>query len=259
MQDRTKYLFICMNLYFCSDKLQEKLPHMKDILGQALLDYYHGAAGRLWIHNRYGPKEAMPVKTYFRPPEVFTGLERMALQCCRGKILDIGAAAGSHALWLQQNGKQITTLDSSPGAVEVMRLRGIEHVLQQDIFEFNTARFDTLLLLMNGIGLAGTLAGLRKLLQHAKSLLRPGGQLLFDSSDVAYIYDGNPPDDGKYYGEIAYRYEYKKQHTEWFEWLYADKQCMAAIAAEEGWQMTCLMDDEYDQYLAKLVPVKKKK
>jgi SAM-dependent methyltransferase len=230
---------------------------MEDVLGQALMDYYQGHfTGRLWIHNQYGAKEAMPVPVYFRSPEAFTGIEKLALQLCRGKILDIGAAAGSHALWLQQNGKKITALDISPLAVAVMQARGLTSVVQQDIFRFSGSRFDTLLLLMNGIGLAGTIAGLRRLLQHSSRLLRKDGQLLFDSSDVAYVYEGKPLPEEKYYGEIHYRYGYKKQLTDWFSWLYIDKVTMTRIAQEEGWKMECLMEDENDQYLARLVRVK---
>ena len=56
------------------------------------------------------------------------------------------------------------------------------------------------LLLMNGIGLCATLEGLQHFLQHAKGLLQAGGQLLFDSSDVAYLYNGKPPKGTPYYG-----------------------------------------------------------
>lgn len=135
-----------------------------------------------------------------------------------------------------------------------MKLRGVKKIVVNDIRLYQKQQFDTLLLLMNGIGLTGTVSGLKKFLRHAKHLLCPGGQLIFDSSDVAYLYEGNIPESKNYYGEIIYRYEYKKQKTEWFNWLYADSKTVTAIAAAEGWKAEILFEDEDDQYLTRLVP-----
>jgi methylase of polypeptide subunit release factors len=179
-------------------------------------------------------------------------LEHAALQLCRGKILDIGAGAGSHALWLQQQGAAITAMEISVLACDVMNQRGVETIIQQDIFTYSKERYDSLLLLMNGIGLAGTLAGLRIFLQHAATLLNPGGQLIFDSSDVAYVYKDHFPDLKNYYGEIAYRYQYKGKKTDWFNWLYVDRYTLSAIALSEGWRAAFITEDENGQYLVKL-------
>lgn len=226
---------------------------MKDVLGKAIHDYYHLLkTGKLWIHNKYGPKEEMPVETYFRREDEMPLLETTALQHCRGKILDIGAGAGSHALWLQQHGADVTALDISPAAASVMEARGINQVLAKDIFTLETGNYDTLLLLMNGIGISGTLEGFRKFLKHAKKLLNDNGQLIFDSSDIAYLYEHKVPALKNYYGEIAYRYEYKGQKTDWFSWLYVDTETLSAIAAEEGWQVEMLFEDEEDQFLVRL-------
>lgn len=226
---------------------------MTDPLGQAIADYYYQhAPAKLWILNTYGPKEEMPVAAYFRNAQQMPALEHSALQICRGKILDIGAGAGSHALWLQQQNAVITALEISALSCSVMQARGIRQIVRQDIFSFTGDTFDTLLLLMNGIGLCGTLDGLRKFLRHAAGLLRPGGQLVFDSSDVAYVYKNHFPDLKEYYGEIAYRYQYKGKKTGWFKWLYIDRHTLAAIATEEGWHYEYITEDENGQYLARL-------
>lgn len=227
---------------------------MNDVLGQALYDFYAGAVhGKLWIHNKYGPKEEMPVQIYFRQEKEMPDLELIALQKCKGKVLDIGAGAGSHALLLQQQNADVTALEISPKATEVMKLRGVKTIVEQDIFEFKTAGFDTLLLLMNGIGLTGNIARLKEFLQHSKKLLNRNGQLIFDSSDVAYLYEGKPPETENYYGEIMYQYEYKRKKTDWFSWLYLSKKKLIQIAEEGGWDAEILFEDEFDQYLAKLV------
>ncbi len=226
---------------------------MVDVLGQAISDFYNKQPiSKLWIHNKYGKREEMPIATYFRDAEQMPNLELIALQNCHGKVLDIGAGAGSHALELQDKGFDVTALEISEKAAQVIRHRGVEKIIQQDIYSFHTGQFDTLLLLMNGIGLTGSISRLRRFLQHAEKILYPSGQLIFDSSDVAYLYDNNIPQIDRYYGEIMYRYEYKKQKTDWFSWLYIDQKTLSKIAWEEGWKVEILFTDEFDQYLAKL-------
>lgn len=226
---------------------------MNDVLGRAIADFYNQhSSNRLWIHNQYGRKEEMPVTTYFRSGEEMPQLELVALQHCTGKVLDIGAGAGSHTLELQDKGIDVTALEISEKAVAVMKQRGVGKIVREDVFLFTGERFDTLLLLMNGIGLTGNVNRLRHFLQLAKELLLPSGMLLFDSSDVAYLYHYHIPKMDHYYGEIKYRYEYKKQKSEWFTWLYIDQTTLTQVAEEEGWNTEVLFADEYDQYLARL-------
>ncbi|MDR3716027.1 MAG: class I SAM-dependent methyltransferase [Puia sp.] len=243
---------------------------MKDVLGQAISDYHHRQPkGKLWVNNKYGPREEMPVKVYFREADDMPELEWIALQKCRGRILDIGAGAGSHALFLQKMKHDVTALEISPKSASVMQARGVRKIIQKDFFSFEEqpssegtasssaqetplpAGFDTLLLLMNGIGLAATLVGLRKFLQYARRLLRPGGQLLFDSSDIAYLYRRKKRPADHYYGEIQYQYEYDRQQSDWFSWLFIDKTTLTSIAATEGWSIEIIFEDGHDQYLAK--------
>jgi len=244
---------------------------MKDVLGQAIADYYQTLidgttfTGRLWVHNdnKHGRKARMPVPVYFRTSEEMPELEWIALQQCRGRILDIGAGAGSHSLALQQLGQDVTALEISPLAAGVINARGVRQIICEDFFSLavetrngsasdTPARsYDTLLLMMNGIGLSGTLDGLRVFLRKARLLLRPGGQLVFDSTDVAYLYDGNPPTTLPYYGEIRYQYEYRRERSEPFNWLFVDSKTLAGIASEEGWTTEIVFEDKFGQYLAK--------
>jgi SAM-dependent methyltransferase len=225
---------------------------MNDILGQAMTEYdQRKSAAKLWVNNKYGPREEMPVKIYFRNSQDMPELEWVALQQCRGKILDIGAGAGSHSLALQQLGQDVTALDISPMLAGLMKKRGVRNVVCDDFFRLRSGRYDTLLLLMNGIGLAGNLDGLRRFLGKARKLLRPGGQLVFDSSDIAYLYQGKPPKGPEYYGAIYYQYEYRRQQSEWFQWLFIDRKTLRKVAGEEGWTVELLGDDGHDHYLVR--------
>jgi SAM-dependent methyltransferase len=231
------------------------LRAMQDILGNAIADFhYNRSPGKLWVHDDHGPKVEMPVITYFRTKGNLPLLEEIALAECRGKVLDVGAGAGCHTLILQDKELDVTALEISPQAVAVMNDRGVKNIINQDVFAYDADRFDTLLLLMNGIGLAGTLDGLKALLARFRQLLRPGGQLLFDSSDVAYLYEEGLPQKGPYYGEITCCYEYKRKKTDWFTWLYIDPTTLQQLASETGWDYTLLFEDGDDQYLVRLTP-----
>ncbi len=226
---------------------------MKDVLGQAMHDYcFKNNPQKLWIRNNYGEPEEMPVKIYFRAEKQMPKLEQMALKLCKGKVLDVGAGAGSHALALQQKEYDVTAIDISPKAAEVMQHRGIKKIVTGDVFFYKSDTFDTLLLMMNGIGFTGNTENLRLFLQHAKTLINKGGQLLFDSSDVAYLYDYKLPQRETYYGEITYQYDYKNERTDWFTWLYIDRYLLTIIASEEGWQTEVLEEDIWDRFLVRL-------
>ena len=226
---------------------------MKDVLGQAMHDYYFkNKTDKLWIHNNYGEPENMPVKIYFRSQNKMPKLEQMALTLCKGNVLDVGAGAGSHTLALQEEGFAVTAIDISSKAAEVMQHRGVKNIKTGDVFSYIDETFDTLLFMMNGIGFTGNTNRLRLFLQHAKTLLKPNGQLLFDSSDVAYVYDYKLPDRETYYGEITYQYEYKNERTDWFTWLYIDRHLLAQIAGEEGWKTEILGEDIWDRFLVRL-------
>lgn len=226
---------------------------MEDVLGQAIYDYHHKLSrASLMIHNKYGLPENMPVDMYFRPWKEMPPMEWIALKNCKGEVLDIGAGAGSHALVLQQKGFDVTAIDISEKAVEVMKERGVQKAIVQDIFLYNEKQYDTLLMLMNGIGLAGTVNHLIDFFNHAKTLLKPGGQMLFDSCDVTYLYDEGKLPGAHYYGEVAYQYRYKQHRTKWFNWLYIHKELLTELCVETGLAIKILHEDDHDQYLAKL-------
>jgi len=231
---------------------------MNDPFGAAIKDYFeNGSAPDISIETNYTEKEHFAVSHFFRQKHEMPELEQKALQLCYGKILDIGAAAGCHAKILQQEKKQVIALEISEQAVQVMKQRGIKDVLQADIFEFSAQKFDTILLLMNGTGIGGTINGLKKLLQHLITLLNKNGQILVDSSDIKYLFE---EDDGSlwidlnnsaYYGEMQYEVSYKKHHTT-FNWLFTDYNTLHSLAAEVGLKCENVHSGEHFDFLARL-------
>lgn len=226
---------------------------MKDIYGKFLKDYLaKDRSNIILLHNNYAEAEEMPAEIFFRKEYELSDLELFALRTCSGKVLDIGAGAGAISLALQRRGFDVTALEISEGAVDVLHRRGIKKIIHEDIFKFEDQKFDTLLLLMNGIGFCQYVNEVEIFLKHAKKLLNPEGQIIFDSSDVAYLYQSEKYEDDGYYGEIDYQYEYKGEKGDWFTWLYIDRELMKDIAENCGYTMEVIFDDGQDQYLAKL-------
>lgn len=227
--------------------------------GEALYDYLAlGELGEpLLLHSSYGDIEEMPVEVFYRDADDFPELEHIALALCDGKVLDVGAGVGSHALFLQEKGFDVTALEISATACDIMAKRGVQHLLHEDFFELKEQRYDTLLFLMNGIGLAGSVEGFRDLLRYSKNLLTERGQLIFDSSDISYLYEeyriAKP---SHYLGQIKYQYEYKGHKGKPFDWLYIDQTELIRIAREENWVVQILFEDENDQYLVRMEPRK---
>ncbi|HSC69799.1 MAG TPA: methyltransferase domain-containing protein, partial [Candidatus Methylomirabilis sp.] len=155
--------------------------------GAALLDYFKGeTSAKVVVHGDDGETETVPIQVFFRGPADFSALEEAALDCCRGRVLDAGAGSGCHSLVLQEQGLSVCAIDIAPEAVEVMRNRGVRDARGADIFAFEAEPFDTILLMMNGIGVVGDLAGLDRFLACVGRLLRPDGQILLDSYDPGW-------------------------------------------------------------------------
>lgn len=227
-----------------------------DVYGSALMDFYmNNTSNLLYLYtNNRSEKEVMPISLFFRGQDEFPTQELIALTLCYGKVLDVGAGAGSHSLYLQNQGIEVTALEISKLACEVMKKRGVVNILNEDIFQYRSKeKYDTLLFLMNGIGLVETIDGLKILFEHVKPFLNPGGQLLFDSSDLNYYYQSGQEKPPYYYGEITFQYQYRNIKGNHFGWLYVDQTTLTKIANESGWHVQILDEDNHHQYLARMV------
>ncbi len=231
---------------------------MNDPFGQAIADYFnHGNAPDIKINTNYTEDESIPVSYLFRTEEQMPELEKLAIERCKGKVLDVGAAAGCHSLILQNKGFLVTALEKSTLAAETIKKRNIEQVITADIFDYSDDKYDSILLLMNGAGIGGTVNGLRKLLLHLKTLLAEGGRILLDSSDIKYLFE---EEDGSvwmdianeaYYGEMQYEASYEGL-TNQFDWLFIDAAKLKQLAEEIGFRFELVAEGEHFDYLAQL-------
>ena len=233
---------------------------MKDLFGKAILDYQtNDSPEDLITETSISEADEMPVSYLFRTYNEMPKLEQKALQLAKGSVLDVGCGAGSHTLALQNERKlDVTAIDISENAVKACQLRGIENVKVANILDLDEEnKFDTILLLMNGTGIFGTLNETAKYLHKLKSLLNEGGQILIDSSDLIYMYDQDEngaysiPAEG-YYGELTFTVQYKGETEDTFPWLYLDYNTLQNAAIANGLQCELLLEGEHFDYLAKL-------
>lgn len=237
-----------------------KLLPFNDPIGNAVIAFYtsNDSTSIEIISSAFDRDELQP-DYFFRNYDEMPKLEQIALRISEGKILDIGAGAGAHSLFLQEKGFDITALEMSSLCCAVMQKRGVEKVINEDIFSYtNSNKFDTILLLMNGIGIAGTPKGLEQLLKKIKNVLTPSGQILLDSSDLIYLYE---QENGSvlfdinaetYYGQIDFLLRYKNIEGEPFNWLYADQVLLSDLASTVGLKTEIIEYGEHYDYLAKL-------
>ncbi|MEW5676987.1 class I SAM-dependent methyltransferase [Flavobacterium enshiense] len=232
---------------------------MKDLFGKAILDYQtNNAPENLITETSISEADEMSIAYLFREYKKMPKIERKALDLAKGKVLDVGCGAGSHALYLQGKDLEVTAIDISKNAIKACKLRGLKkgkvsNVLDLDTFE----KFDTVLLLMNGTGIFGKMHQISKFLQKLKSLLNDGGQILIDSSDLIYMYDQD--EDGAYevpangyYGELTFTIHYKGETEDTFDWLYLDYNTLQNAAHANGLNCELIIEGEHFDYLARL-------
>lgn len=236
------------------------LPEQEDPMGAAIRDYFRqGKSAQLKVLSSLFDDDEMPVPHLFRSYDEMPPLEQRALNEARGKVLDVGAGAGCHALALQERGLDVTAVDISPLSCETMKERGVANVECVNIFNQRfQERFDTLLLLMNGTGIAGKLSRLPQLLSRLKQLMNPGAQILIDSSDLRYVYEDEDGVldvdlDGAYYGEVDYQMTYRNIIGKSFDWLYADSVVLAESCRQCGLKCEILAQGQHYDYLARIV------
>lgn len=237
-----------------SDILQQE----NDPMGSAIHDFHHsGKAAALIVKSSMFDDDEIPVADLFRGFDDMPELERAALVNAEGRILDVGAGSGCHSRALMDMGKECVAIDISGLSVDVMKERGIDARAVNLYDQGFEESFDTILMLMNGTGIIGNLENMPSFFDRIRQLLRPGGSLLIDSSDLRYLYE---EEDGSlmidladdYYGLLDYQMQYKDVIGEPFDWLYVDFETLAYYAEESGFKAEIIFEGEHYDYLARL-------
>ncbi len=228
--------------------------------GAAMRAFHRGADDAVVVaYDDMGDRDEIPVSYFFRTESQFAPYERRALELCRGRVLDVGAGSGCLSLWLQDREFDVCGIDIDPDIAEVLRERGVKDARCSTIAELRGEQFDTILMMMNGLGLAETLSGLEPMLNHLRTLLTTGGQVLADSTDVRVAYGpktdatGNRERaDGRYMGEITFQLEFEGEKGPPFPQLYVDPETLVEHAGRAGWNTDIVLREQDGGYLARL-------
>ena len=231
-----------------------------DIFGAAITDYFHNPGNqKVKVHSPNFEDDEISVAHLFRTYTCMPKLEQVALKLCKGHVLDIGCGAGSHSLYLQQQTScKVSAIDISTGAIQIATSRGLANAAVRSFYDYDGQSFDTLLLLMNGAGIIGTLSNTETFFSQVRKQMQPNGQLLLDSSDISYIYkeeDGGFWIDTTvgYYGEIRYKISYKDQESSWFDWLFIDFHTLKCAAQANGFSCELVYQGIHQEYLARII------
>lgn len=232
----------------------------KDLFGKAMLDYVQKSQPEnLMTETNISEADEMEVAYLFRSYDEMPKIEQKALQLAKGKILDVGCGAGSHALYLQEKNLEVLAIDTSPNAIETCKIRGVKNALCEDLLNLNIAeKFDTIYLLMNGTGIFGKLKNIDQYLTKLKNLLTDNGQILIDSSDLIYMFDDDDdggkwiPIHGDYYGELTFHISYKGEHETPFDWLYLDYNTLQNACLAQKLNCELILEGTNYDYLARI-------
>jgi SAM-dependent methyltransferase len=249
-------------------------PAVGDVFGEMIRDAYAVrtgigprplAGGRVprpvieIIERDDGLINGAPADHYLGEPAEWQPHDHRALRLCRGHVLDLGCGAGRTALELQRRGQAVTGLDTSPGAIEIARRRGLRDTVVTTIDEYAraTARYDTFLLLGNNLGLFGGAERAPVLLAALASLANPGARIIAQGTDpygtndpVHVSYHERNRSSGRLGGQLRLRLRYRLLATEWFDYLQCSPAELETLLKGTGWQLKSIDDADRPYYLA---------
>ncbi len=243
------------------------MRQQQDAFGRALLDTHLHRGGCAVIERDDGYVDSdRSLETYFAGYAKWARPEQQAVQRAKGRVLDIGAGAGRHSLYLQNKGLRVTAIDVSPAAVELCRLRGIKDARVKALAQLNAkdGKFDTVLMLGNNFGLFGSFNGARRLLKKLASCTSADAQLLaeildpYKTTDPSHLaYHKRNRRRGRMGGQLRIRVRYKQYVTPWFDYLFVSEPELRRIVAGTGWEIGDLFRGDGPTYFARLVKTKR--
>jgi len=182
-----------------------------------------------------------------------------AMVFAQGRVLDIGAGAGRHSLYLQEQGHDVLATDTSPLAIETCRERGVKHAEVVPITRLSSRLgvFDTILMLGNNFGLFGSFTRARWLLRRFRGFTSPRARLIAESTDP---HQTDRPEHlamqrrnrerGRMPGQLRLRIRFRHYCTPWFDYLLVSKAEMVAILEGTGWRVAEYLDSPGPSYIA---------
>jgi len=232
----------------------------EDAYGQELFNYYINNEGAEIVERDDGfIAVSTNLSAYFAPYDQWPIHQQEAMKFAHGRVLDIGAGAGRHTLYLQSQGLEVTAVDNSPKAVELCRLRGVDDARLLPITKISRhiEPFDTIIMMGNNFGLFGNFKRAKRLLRRFHNLTFPRGTLIAETNDP---YQTENTDHLEYHefnrqrgrmpGQLRLRIRHRKFKTPWMDYLMVSKEEMKEIVNDTGWQINRFIDSDNSMYIA---------
>lgn len=186
-------------------------------------------------------------------------VERIAINRCKGSVLDVGAGMGRHARNLVERGLDVTALDISEQCVHYLNEIGIANAHTLDARFLPQARYDTVLMLGNGLGMLGSIEEVERFMSNLNTVLADGGRLLCDSVDML-VAQHDPfmkirrknAMNGRHEGEVQFRIKYDDTVGEPFTWLFLTEDELLSIASSLGLSCEVLHKDDSGKFLVEV-------
>ena len=171
----------------------------EDAFGQEIWAYYKGERASEIVERDDGYFDVSSgPKMYFSEYDDWHSVDRKAMEFVKGRVLDIGCGAGRHSLYLQKKGFDVLGIDSSPLAIEVCKLRGLEKakVVAIEDINFKPDSFDTIIMMGNNFGLFGSFKKAKMLLKKFHKMTSINGLIIASTRDT---YKTSNPDHLEYH------------------------------------------------------------
>lgn len=196
---------------------------------------------------------------YFSEYEDWHAIEKEAMEFVKGKVLDVGCGVGRHSIYLQKKGLDVLSIDNSPLAIRISKLRGVKKakVMSIEDVNFEPNSFDTIIMMCNNFGLFGNVSKAKRLLKKFYSMTSEDALIVADTRDP---YKTDKPEHLEYHrlnkekgrmgGQIRIRIRFKRYIGRWFDYLMVSREEMKEILKGTRWTIRRFIDSNDAEYIA---------
>jgi SAM-dependent methyltransferase len=180
-------------------------------------------------------------------------IERRAMRFVRGRVLDVGCGGGRVCLHLQARGLDVVGIDSSRGAIDCCRKRGVRdaRLLALEGVDLRLGSFDTIVMLGQNFGLLGSRSRARRLLRRIGKIATARGRIVAETFDPhastelgERSYRDRNVRRGRMPGQLRVRVRYGDRLTRWVDWLQVSPEELAEdLLVNTGWRLSRTLGD----------------